>query len=149
MILLAIHRESTGVIEFETQSRRTGRLLRHHPAYAQAADMPAMALLLDRFHRARQFAPQLAEDEITPSFSNSPQVLLPRTFVARTGQRVVATVNSSDKAPKRIALMQSKRSAFFSRRLLFLSSPSLLLCCSSFSANFRSWRPGVSSAGRA
>ncbi len=36
---------------------------------AQAADLPAIAGLLDRFHRSRQFAPQLGEQEIAQALS--------------------------------------------------------------------------------
>jgi predicted N-acetyltransferase YhbS len=78
---------------------------------AQPADMPAITSLLDRFHRTRQFAPQLVEDEIAQSLSNSPQVPLPRTFVARTGQRVVATLTLCDTAPvKRNVLLNAPAS---------------------------------------
>jgi hypothetical protein len=79
---------------------------------AQAADLPAMTLLLDRFHRSRQFAPQLGEDEIAQTLSNSsPEEPFPRTFVARTGQRVVATLTLCDTAPvKRNVLLSAPAS---------------------------------------
>jgi ribosomal protein S18 acetylase RimI-like enzyme len=59
---------------------------------AQAADLPTIAALLDRFHRARQFAPQLQEDEITQILSAGLEQPFPRTFVARRGTKVVATL---------------------------------------------------------
>src|SRR6266853_2895853 len=65
---------------------------------AQATDMPAMTSLLDRFHRTRQFAPQLGPDEIAQTLTNRPEEPFPRTFVARTGHRVVATVTLCDTA---------------------------------------------------
>jgi predicted N-acetyltransferase YhbS len=75
---------------------------------AQAADMPAITTLLDRFHRTRQFAPQLAEDEIAQTLSNSPEEPFPRTFVARRGHRVVATLTLCDTAPvKRNVLLNA------------------------------------------
>lgn len=77
---------------------------------AKAADMPAMTTLLDRFHRSRQFAPQLQEDEIAPTLSNS-QEPFPRTFVARTGQCVVATLTLCDTGPvKRNVLLDGPAS---------------------------------------
>jgi predicted N-acetyltransferase YhbS len=78
---------------------------------AQAVDMPAITLLLDRFHRTRQFAPQLAEDDIVQTLSDSPEEPFPRTFVARTGQRVVATLTLCDTAPvKRNVLLNAPAS---------------------------------------
>jgi predicted N-acetyltransferase YhbS len=63
---------------------------------AQAADLAAIATLLDRFHRSRQFAPQLQEDEIAQTLSASLEQPFPRTFVARRGQWVVATLTLCD-----------------------------------------------------
>jgi len=78
---------------------------------AQVADMPAITSLLDRFHRTRQFAPQLGEDEIAQNLSNNSRDLLPRTFVARTAQRVVATLTLCDTASvKRNVLLNAPAS---------------------------------------
>ncbi len=78
---------------------------------AQPADLPAMTSLLDRFHRSRQFAPQLGEDEVAQTLSNSPEEPFPKTFVARTGQRVVATLTLCDTAPvKRNVLLNAPAS---------------------------------------
>lgn len=75
---------------------------------AQAADMPAITTLLDRFHRTRQFAPQLAESEIAQTLSNRPEEPFPRTFVARRGQLVVATLTLCDTTPlKRNVLLNA------------------------------------------
>jgi len=88
---------------------------RHSKHYSidavQAWDMPVMTSLLDRFHRTRQFAPQLAEAEIAQTLSNSPEEPFPKTFVARTGQRVVATLTLCDTAPvKRNVLLNAPAS---------------------------------------
>jgi hypothetical protein len=73
--------------------------------------MPAITSLLDRFHRSRQFAPQLRDDEIAQTLSNSPKVPFLGTFVARTGQRVVATLTLCDTAPvKRNVLLNAPAS---------------------------------------
>jgi predicted N-acetyltransferase YhbS len=85
---------------------------KHYPIdAAQAADIPALTSLLDRFHRTRQFAPQLAEDEIAQTLSNSPAEPFPRTFVARIGHRVVATLTLCDTASvKRNVLLNAPAS---------------------------------------
>jgi len=75
---------------------------------AQAADLPALTALLDRFHRSRQFAPQLQEDEIAQTLSTSLEQPFPRTFVARRGQGVVATLTLCDTgAVKRNVLLNA------------------------------------------
>jgi len=78
---------------------------------AEAADMPAITSLVDRFYRSRQFAPQLGEDEIAPALPNIPEEPFPRTFVARAGQRVVATLTLCDTAAvKRNVLLNAPAS---------------------------------------
>ena len=76
---------------------------RHSKRYsidtAQPADMPAIATLLDRLHRSRQFAPQLQEDEIAQLLSPGLEEPFPRTFVARSAQRVVATLTICNTGP--------------------------------------------------
>lgn len=72
---------------------------RYSIAAAQAADIPVIATLLDRFHRSREFAPQLQEEEIAQTLSPPPGERFPRTFVARNGQRVVATITLCDTGP--------------------------------------------------
>jgi len=75
---------------------------------AQATDMPAIASLLDRFHRARQFAPQLQEEEIVQTFSANREEPFPKTFVARDGQCIVATLTLCDTGPvKRNVLLNA------------------------------------------
>jgi predicted N-acetyltransferase YhbS len=78
---------------------------------AQPADLPTIAMLLDRFHRSRQFAPQLREDEIAQSPSANHEEPFPRTFVARREQRVVATLTLCDTAAvKRNVLLNAPAS---------------------------------------
>jgi predicted N-acetyltransferase YhbS len=75
---------------------------------AQVADLPAITTLLDRFHRSRQFAPQLQEDEISQTLSTSLEQPFPRTFVARRGQCAVATLTLCDTgAAKRNVLLNA------------------------------------------
>lgn len=69
---------------------------------AEAADLPAIAAVLDRFHRSRQFAPRLLEDEIADALSAG------GAFVARTGKQIVATLTLSDMGPiKRNVLLNA------------------------------------------
>jgi predicted N-acetyltransferase YhbS len=78
---------------------------------AQAADLPAIIALLDRFHRSRQFAPQLQEDEIAQTLSAGREQPFPRTLVARRGQSVVATLTLCDTgAVKRNVLLNAPAS---------------------------------------
>jgi predicted N-acetyltransferase YhbS len=69
---------------------------------AQAADLAVIAALLDRFHRSRQFAPQLADIEVADTLSAG------GTFVARHGGEIVATLSVSDMGPmKRNVLLDA------------------------------------------
>jgi predicted N-acetyltransferase YhbS len=78
---------------------------------AEAADMPAITTLLDRFHRSRQFAPQLREDEIAQTLSAGREEPFPRTLVARRGQCIVATLTLCDTgAVKRNVLLNAPAS---------------------------------------
>ena len=64
---------------------------RHYRIEAAAPrDVPELAALIDRFHRTRQFAPRLSEDEIAGGFSNGP------VLVARTAGNIVATLSLYD-----------------------------------------------------
>ena len=69
---------------------------------AEPADLPALVALLDRFHRSRQFAPQLPENEIADALTAG------GTFVARTGNRIAATLTLADMGPiKRNVLLNA------------------------------------------
>ncbi len=86
---------------------------------AEPADLTAIAALLDRFHRSRQFAPQLAEMEIADAISAG-------TFVARQGRQIVATLNVSDMGPmKRNVLLAAPRAMKGSLALLRLATAPL------------------------
>jgi N-acetylglutamate synthase-like GNAT family acetyltransferase len=75
---------------------------------AEPADLPAIATLLDRFHRSRQFAPQLQEDEMAEILSTRLEEPFRRTFVARRAQRAVATLTICDTgAVKRNVLLNA------------------------------------------
>jgi ribosomal protein S18 acetylase RimI-like enzyme len=69
---------------------------------AEPADLPAVAALLDRFHRSRQFAPQLLESEVADALTAG------GTFVARAGTQIVATLTLCDMGPiKRNVLLNA------------------------------------------
>jgi ribosomal protein S18 acetylase RimI-like enzyme len=75
---------------------------------AQASALPAIVELLDRFHRSRQFAPRLAEDESGRALSNQSEEPFPRTLVALSGSNVVATLTLCDaSAAKRNVLLNA------------------------------------------
>ncbi|HEY6341604.1 MAG TPA: GNAT family N-acetyltransferase [Bryobacteraceae bacterium] len=79
-----------------------GRSKHYRIETAQPADLAAIAALLDRFHRSRQFAPQLADIEIADTLSAG------GTFVARHGRQIVATLTVSDMGPmKRNVLLDA------------------------------------------
>lgn len=63
---------------------------------AQPSDLPAITSLLDHFHRSRQFAPQLSEDDLAATFSAGGENPFSRIFVARSGSRIVATLALHD-----------------------------------------------------
>ncbi len=96
-----------------------GRSEHYRIETAQHADLPDIAALLDRFHRSRQFAPQLAEMEIADTLSAG------GTFVAREGRQIVATLTVSDMGPmKRNVLLDAPRAVKGSLALLrFATAP--------------------------
>ena len=65
---------------------------------ADSLALPVVASLLDRFHRSRQFAPRLAEDEIARTLSQQTDRPFSRTFVARGASNPVATLTLCDVA---------------------------------------------------
>ncbi len=66
---------------------------------AQRSDVSAIALLLDCFHKSRQFAPQLQEDEIAAALFASPELPFTKTSVGRARRRIVATTTLCDIDP--------------------------------------------------
>lgn len=93
-------------------SPRTGRSRGYSVDVAEPDVLPAIANLLDRFHTSRQFAPRLADDEIASVLHSGSDEPFPRTFVARSGSNLVATLTLTD-------VMAVKRN-------VLLSAPSLL-----------------------
>ncbi len=93
---------------------------------AQTEDGPAITALLDRFHRSRQFAPRILEDEVARTLSAA-RAETSKTLVARDGTRVVATLSVLDTAPeKRNILLSapfSARAALASLRFIALPFP--------------------------
>lgn len=86
---------------------------------ADAGALPAVVNLLDRFHRCRQFAPRLAEDEVARVLSSPSDAPFPRTFVARRGSRPVATLTLCDVA-------QAKRNVLLNAPLVLRGALTLL-----------------------
>lgn len=74
---------------------------RSEPYAVEVADslaLPAIASLLDRFHSSRQFAPRLAEEEVSRELSHPADQPFSRTFVVRSGSNPVATLTLCDVA---------------------------------------------------
>jgi GNAT superfamily N-acetyltransferase len=63
---------------------------------AEAADLPAIAMLLDRFHRSRQFAPQLSKDDLARALSSQREEPFSKMLVARYRGSIVATLSLHD-----------------------------------------------------
>jgi predicted N-acetyltransferase YhbS len=59
---------------------------------AEGADLPAITILLDRFHRSRQFAPQLTQDDLAKTLSAAREEPLSQVVVARVAGKIVATL---------------------------------------------------------
>jgi predicted N-acetyltransferase YhbS len=60
---------------------------------AEAADLPAITMLLDRFHRSRQFAPRLSLDDLARTLSAPREEAFSKILVARSGGSIVATLS--------------------------------------------------------
>jgi predicted N-acetyltransferase YhbS len=79
---------------------------------AEPHDLTAVARLLDRFHRSRQFAPRLTEEEIAVTLRRSEEGPVSMTVVARKNGGIVATLSLLDTAAvKRNVLLSAPRSA--------------------------------------
>lgn len=74
----------------------TGRSRQHCIETAEAADLPAIIMLLNRFHRSRQFAPQLSQDDLARTLSARREEAFSKIFVARSGGSIVATLGLHD-----------------------------------------------------
>ncbi len=73
-----------------------GRSRQHCIASAEAGDLPAITMLLDRFHRARQFAPQISQDDLARTLSGCREEPFSKMFVARNDGSIVATLSLHD-----------------------------------------------------
>jgi putative drug exporter of the RND superfamily len=98
---------------------------RYHVQVAEKKDIPAITALLDRFHRSRQFGPQILENEVAETLSAADVLPFSKTLVARDGTRVVATLSILDTAPvKRNVLLGAPSSARAALALLrFIAAP--------------------------
>jgi hypothetical protein len=73
-----------------------GRSRQHCIESAEAADLPAITMLLDRFQRSRQFAPQLSKDDLARTLSGQREEPFSRMLVARNRGSIVATLSLHD-----------------------------------------------------
>jgi GNAT superfamily N-acetyltransferase len=73
-----------------------GRSRQHCIESAEAADLPAITMLLDRFHRSRQFAPQLSKDDLARTLSGQREKPFSKMLVARNRGSIVATLSLHD-----------------------------------------------------
>lgn len=95
-------------------------------ATAEATDLPAITELLDRFHRSRQFAPQLSQDDLAKTLSASGEEPFSRMFVARTGGSIVATLSLHDtREVKRNVLLDAPASLRCALALLRIAAAPL------------------------
>jgi GNAT superfamily N-acetyltransferase len=73
-----------------------GRSRQHCIESAEAADLPAITMLLDRFQRSRQFAPQLSKDDLARTLSGQREEPFSKMLVARNRGSIVATLSLHD-----------------------------------------------------
>lgn len=88
-----------------------GRKGRYLVEPARVEDLPRIRELLDGFHRSRQFAPRLSDDELARALSGNFEAPFSRMFVARCGRNIVATLALCDtRTVKRNVLINAPRS---------------------------------------
>jgi predicted N-acetyltransferase YhbS len=103
-----------------------GRSRRHGIESAEAADLPAITMLLDRFHRSRQFAPQISQDDLARMLSGSREEPFSKMFVARNRGSVVATLSLHDsREVKRNVLLDASASIRCALALLRIAAAPL------------------------
>lgn len=73
-----------------------GRSRQHGIESAEADDLPAITMLLDRFHRSRQFSPQLSKDDLARTLSGQREEPFSKMLVARNRGSIVATLSLHD-----------------------------------------------------
>jgi len=93
---------------------------------AEAADLPAITMLLDRFHRSRQFAPQLSKDELARTLSGQREEPFSKMLVARNRGSIVATLSLHDtREVKRNVLIDASASLRCALALLRIAAAPL------------------------
>jgi predicted N-acetyltransferase YhbS len=63
---------------------------------AEVSDLPAITSLVDNFHRSRQFAPRLLQNDLASLFFDGGQNTASMLFVACSGGRIVAVLGLHD-----------------------------------------------------
>jgi hypothetical protein len=96
---------------------------------AESADLPEITRLLDGVYRSRQFAPRLSEEEVERSFSNSGENPFFGIFVARTKERIVATLTLQD-------MREAKRNVLIGAPVVLRGALGLLRIVSAAVPNF-------------
>jgi GNAT superfamily N-acetyltransferase len=103
-----------------------GRSRQHCMESAEAADLPAITMLLDRFQRSRQFAPQLSKDDLARMLSGQREEPFSKILVARNRGSIVATVSLHDtREVKRNVLIDASASLRCALALLRIAAAPL------------------------
>jgi GNAT superfamily N-acetyltransferase len=103
-----------------------GRSRQHGIESAEADDLPAITMLLDRFHRSRQFSPQLSKDDLARTLSGQREEPFSKMLVARNRGRIVATLSLHDtREVKRNVLIDASASLRCALALLRIAAAPL------------------------
>jgi GNAT superfamily N-acetyltransferase len=103
-----------------------GRSRQHCIESAEAADLPAIAMLLDHFQRSRQFAPQLSKDDLARTLSGQREEPFSKMLVARNRGSIVATLSLHDtREVKRNVLIDASASLRCALALLRIAAAPL------------------------
>jgi GNAT superfamily N-acetyltransferase len=104
-----------------------GRSRQHCIESAEAAELPAITMLLDRFHCSRQFAPQLSKDDLARTLSGQREEPFSKMLVARNRGSIVATLSLHDtREVKRNVLIDASASLRCALALLRIAAAPLL-----------------------
>ena len=103
-----------------------GRSRQHCIESAEAADLPAITMLLERFQRSRQFAPQLSKDDLARTLSGQREEPFSKMLVARNRGSIVATLSLHDtREVKRNVLIDASASLRCALALLRIAAAPL------------------------
>jgi GNAT superfamily N-acetyltransferase len=103
-----------------------GRSRQHGIESAEADDLPAITMLLDRFHRSRQFSPQLSKDDLARTLSGQQEEPFSKMLVARNRGSIVATLSLHDtREVKRNVLIDASASLRCALALLRIAAAPL------------------------